>query len=146
MQVAKIQGMFLDKVKQGLSKDALCLESNPEKRDGLAVAFVVNTARMQADIKRDLEKGGAATCNFKMIKCWIPVPSSFQTLLVVIKPTSKPNQEQAQLPVASSLAPHIKEVVSLFVDVNVTRMHACNTNTETINSVLRFLKSSITQQ
>ena len=69
MQVAKIQGMFLDKVKQGLSKDALCLESNPEKRDGLAVAFVVNTARMQADIKRDLEKGGAATCNFKIIKC-----------------------------------------------------------------------------
>ena len=69
MQVAKIQGMFLDKVKQRLSKDALCLESNPEKRDGLAVAFVVNAPRMQADIKRDLEKGGAATCNFKIIKC-----------------------------------------------------------------------------
>ena len=53
--------MFMERVKEDLDKDALSLEINPEKRDGLAVAFVVNGSRLAVDIKRDLDKGRVCT-------------------------------------------------------------------------------------
>ena len=71
------------------------------------------------------------------------MPNSFHTLVVMIKPTLKPNEEKVDLTLARTYAPaHAKEVVLLFVDNNITRLHECDTNTETINSVLRFLKYS----
>ena len=49
----------MERVKQGLDEDDLSLESNPEKRDGLAIAYVVNSSRIDVDMNRDMKKGGA---------------------------------------------------------------------------------------
>ena len=68
IQVAKIQERFLERVKQCLQKDGLSLEDNPENQNRLAVAFVVNSSRLQSDVQRDLHKGRSVKSpNFKMM-------------------------------------------------------------------------------
>ena len=72
------------------------------------------------------------------------MPSTFQTLLVVIRPTTKPDEEKVKLSaLASSFGPHVKEAVALLIDSNNTHVHDCETNTEAIKSVLKFLKTQL---
>ena len=72
----------------------------------------------------------------------ISVPNSFQTLLVLIQPTNSPETELPSS--ASSLPSFIKEIVTVFCDIDVTRLLDCDNNTKTLDSVLQFLTGEST--
>ena len=76
-------------------------------------------------------------CNF------FPVSNSFETLLVLIKPTNTPESELVTSP--SGLASFIKEVFTIFCDVDNTHLLECDNNTKTIDSVVQFLKTNASE-
>ena len=76
-----------------------------------------------------------------------PVPTSLPTLLIVLRPTTKPKEREEPISPGSfgtlkEGASFLKKADYLFIDVNCTFLHDCDTNKETINNTLKYLKTS----
>ena len=61
-------------------------------------------------------------------------------MLVVIKPTMNPQDRPERVKPASLGFPWVEEAVVILVNINNTELHVCNTNTEAVNALIRFLK------
>jgi len=112
---------FRKYLNEALAHEGLILE---DSKSGPVVAFAVNSSRLLSDIARDLKGVGSTT----------------STVLVVLKPTKDHGKKLESL-VASNLGfPWVKEAAYLLVDTRNTLIHQCNTNTDTLSTVISFLK------
>ena len=72
------------------------------------------------------------------------VSASVPTLLIVLKPTTKPEERELPLDVDMIESPIIlKEASFLFINTNCTDILDCDTNTETIAKAIKYLKTSV---
>merc|ERR1719319_660238 len=118
-----IQAQFRKCLNEALSHEGLILE---DSQSGPVVAFAVNSSRLLSDIARDLKGVG----------------STISAVLVVLKPTKDHGKKLESL-VASNLGfPWVEEAAYLLVDTRNTLIHHCNTNTDTLNMVICFLKKN----
>ena len=72
------------------------------------------------------------------------VSASGPTLLIVLKPTTKP--EERELPLDVNMIESriiLKEASFLFINTNCTDLLDCDTNTETIAKAIKYLKTSV---
>ena len=72
---------------------------------------------------------------------FLSVPTSSHTLLIVVKPTTRPEEREEPLSVSSFGSP-LKEAEYLFVDANCDYLHDCDTNKKSINNTLEYIKTS----
>ena len=63
-------------------------------------------------------------------------------MLVVIKPTINPQYKPERVMRPASF-PWVEEAVVILVDINYTRLHVCDTNTNAVNAVIQFLKFTL---
>ena len=75
----------------------------------------------------------------------LSVPSSSPTLLIVMKTTSRPEEQEEPLSASSFGAKFLKEADYLFIDANCTHIHDCDTNKKSINNVLEYIKTNMGQ-
>ena len=72
------------------------------------------------------------------------VSASVPTLLIVLKPTTKPEERELPLDVNMIESPiTLKEASFLFINTNCTDILDCDTNTETIAKAIKYLKTSV---
>ena len=62
-------------------------------------------------------------------------------MLVVIKPTKNPQDKPIRVRPANHGFPWVEEAVVILVDINFTRLHVCDTNTNAVNALIQFLKA-----
>ena len=60
--------------------------------------------------------------------------------LVILKPTKTPEKRLEALVTSNLGFPWVKEAAYLLVDTGNTLIHDCDTNTDTVNSVISFIK------
>jgi len=120
-QVVGVKDLLIERLKKALLEENYTLADDP---DGPAVAFVANGSRLESDLKRDLKN----------------VPAKSRTILVVFKPTMDPWEKPEKVNPASHGFPWVEEAVLILVNIDNTELHACDTNTEAVNALIRFLK------
>jgi len=120
-KVTKIQTQFSGQLTQKLKEEKLHIMDDPS---GPTFVFSVNSSRLISDIQRDLKTDN----------------SHGPTFLLIIKPTMKPEDSSETLDLRHLGFDHVKEAAFLLVDTNNKHLHQCNTNEETLASVIQFLK------
>jgi len=117
--VSSIQSQLEDRLRQKLPDQRL--QDDPS---GPTIAFVVNSSRVLSDAHRDLNGVVAKTGG----------------IVLVIRSTGKPDEKPERLSVDSLNFPWVEEAVFLMVNINNTHLHDCDTNSESTEKLINYLK------
>jgi len=121
-KVLRIHQKIIESLEEKLTSEGRQIT---EELSGPAVVVAVNSSRIAADVKRDLAKTGLKD---------IPI------LLLIIKATrntiTKPIVQIKDLEDS-----RIKEICFFLVDANLSDLHKCQINDDSLNTIVHFLKN-----